>query len=137
MQKRILLVDDAPDILDLLKYNLEAEGYEILTATDTVRAWELAQDGPDLIILEAMLSNSEDGWRFICKLRQMENTKSVPLICLTTKIDEKDNPCEAACEVNDYLTNQPARFVVACQDRTAKIKCPSSGLRTRACSYMR
>lgn len=104
MKKRILLVDDEQDILDLLKYNLEAAGYEIMTATETLRAFELAQNGPDLIILEAMLPNSEDGWGFICKLRQMENTKSVPLICLTTKTDERDNPCETACAVKDYLT---------------------------------
>jgi len=103
MKKRILLVDDEQDVLDLLKYNLEAEGYEIMTATDTLRAFELAQNGPDLIILEAMLPNNEDGWAFICKLRQMENKKSIPIICLTTKTDEKDNPCGTACEVNDYL----------------------------------
>jgi CheY-like chemotaxis protein len=104
MKKRILLVDDEQDVLDLLKYNLEAEGYEIMTATDTLRAFELAQNGPDLIILEAMLPNSEDGWAFICKLRQTENTKSIPIICLTAETDEKGVPCETACEVNDYLT---------------------------------
>ena len=104
MKKRILLVDDEPDVLDLLKYNLETEGYEIMTATNASQGIKLAQNGPDLIILEAMLPNNEDGWAFICKLRQMENTKSIPLICLTTKTDEKDNPCETACEVNDYLT---------------------------------
>jgi len=104
MKKRILLVDDEQDILDLLKYNLEAEGYEVMTATDALRGFELAQNGPDLIILEAMLPNNEDGWEFICKLRQMENTKFIPLICLTTKADEKDNPCGTECEVNEHIT---------------------------------
>jgi DNA-binding response OmpR family regulator len=103
MKKQILLVDDEQDILDLLKYNLEAEGYEIVTATDALQAFELAQNAPDLIILEAILPNREDGWAFICKLRQTENTKSIPIICLTAETDEKAVPCETACEVNDYL----------------------------------
>ena len=104
MKKRILLVDDEQDILDLLKYNLEAEGYEIVTAMNISQGIELAESGPDLIILEAMLPNNENGWEFICNLRQMENTKFIPLICLTTETDEKGVPCKTACEVNDYLT---------------------------------
>jgi DNA-binding response OmpR family regulator len=86
-----------------LKYNLEAEGYEIVTATNASQGIKLAESRPDLIILEAMLPNNEDGWEFICKLRQMESTKLIPLICVTTTTDEKDNPCGTACGVNEYL----------------------------------
>ena len=104
MKKRVLLVADEQDVLDLLKYNLEAEGYEIMTATNASQGIKLAESRPDLIILEAMLPNNGDGWEFICKLRQMENTKFISLICLTTKVDEKDNPGRTECGVNDYLT---------------------------------
>jgi two-component system alkaline phosphatase synthesis response regulator PhoP len=103
MAKRILLIDDEQDVLDLLKYNLEAEGYEIIAAKDALRGLKLAQSGPDLIIFEAMLPNKEKGWEFICQLRQTENTRHIPLVCLTTKEDGIETVCEPECGVDDYL----------------------------------
>lgn len=103
MAKRILLIDEERDILDLLKYNLETEGYEIMTATDALRGFELAQTGADLIILETILPNNEKGWELICQLRQMDSTKHIPIISLTTKDYGMDNPCGSECEVNDYI----------------------------------
>ena len=58
----ILIVDDEPDILDLLGYNLEQEGFEVRTATDGMEALEMAKkDIPDLVILDADPDEPEPG----------------------------------------------------------------------------
>jgi len=102
MTKRLLLVDDEQDILDLLKYNLEAEGYEIVTAANGLQALELAQNSPDLIILDVMLPG-KDGWEVIRQLRQNENTKSIPVIFLTAKGGEIDEVVGLELGADDYI----------------------------------
>ncbi|MCG3120406.1 MAG: Transcriptional regulatory protein WalR [bacterium] len=102
MTKRILLVDDEQDILDLLKYNLEAEGYETLTAANGLQALELAQSCPDLIILDVMLPG-KDGWEVIRQLRQTESTKHIPVIFLTAKGGEVDEVVGLELGADDYI----------------------------------
>ncbi len=107
MSKRILLVDDEQDILDLLKYNLEAEGYETMTAANGQQALELAQNppggaSPDLIILDVMLPG-KDGWEVIRQLRQTENTKNIPVIFLTAKGGEVDEVVGLELGADDYI----------------------------------
>lgn len=102
MSKRILLVDDEQDILDLLKYNLEAEGYETIMAVNGLQALELAQNSPDLIILDVMLPG-KDGWEVIRQLRQAENTKSIPVIFLTAKGGEIDEVVGLELGADDYI----------------------------------
>jgi two-component system alkaline phosphatase synthesis response regulator PhoP len=107
MAKRILLVDDEQDILDLLKYNLEAEGFETIMATDGLQALELAQSpaggaSPDLIILDVMLPG-KDGWEVIRQLRQNENTKYIPVIFLTAKGNEVDEIVGLELGADDYI----------------------------------
>ncbi|MDZ7360321.1 MAG: response regulator transcription factor [candidate division KSB1 bacterium] len=102
MPKRILLVDDEQDIIDLLKYNLEAEGYEIISATDGLQALELAQSAPDLIILDVMLPG-KDGWEVIRQLRQTEGTKHIPVIFLTAKGGEVDEVVGLELGADDYM----------------------------------
>jgi len=102
MAKRLLLVDDEQDILDLLKYNLEAEGYETMTATNGLQALELAQNLPDLIILDVMLPG-KDGWEVIRQLRQTESTKHVPVIFLTAKGGEIDEVVGLELGADDYI----------------------------------
>lgn len=102
MAKRILLVDDEQDILDLLKYNLEAEGYETMTATDGLQALELAQSSPDLIILDVMLPG-KDGWEVIRELRQTESTRHIPVIFLTAKGGEIDEVVGLELGADDYI----------------------------------
>ncbi len=102
MAKRILLVDDEQDILDLLKYNLEAEGYETMTAADGLQALELAQSAPDLIILDVMLPG-KDGWEVIRQLRQAESTRNIPVIFLTAKGGEIDEVVGLELGADDYI----------------------------------
>ena len=82
MSQKILVVDDEPHILELVKYNLTQEGYEVLTAHDGAQAVTRARDTqPDLIILDIMLPYV-DGLE-VC--RQIRRAFSVPIIMLTAK----------------------------------------------------
>ena len=91
MPKRILIVDDEPDIIDLVIKTLEPEGYEIIAARDGEQALELAEkEPPDLVILDLVMPKM-DGYTTAIKLRSMDKTRSVPIIVLTVKKETKNN----------------------------------------------
>ncbi|RMD96033.1 MAG: DNA-binding response regulator [Calditrichaeota bacterium] len=103
MGRKILLVDDEQDILDLLKFNLEAEGYDILTAKDGEKALEMARhDLPDLILLDVMLPE-KDGWEVIRELRRDKLTEKLPVIFLTAKDSEIDEVVGLELGADDYI----------------------------------
>ena len=103
MAKTILIVDDEQDILDLLQFNLKAEGYQILAAKDGEKALELAESSqPDLIILDIMLPG-KDGWEVIRELRNNEETQHLPVIFLTAKDSEIDEVVGLELGADDYL----------------------------------
>lgn len=83
MKKRILLVEEDQDVLDLLKFNLEAEGYEVVTARDGLQALARLHNRADLIILEEKLPDQSEGEVFQL-LRSKNITKDIPAIFLTT-----------------------------------------------------
>ena len=103
MPKRILAIDDEKDILELLKYNLEKEGYEILTAQTGERGFELARaKRPELILLDLMLPGV-DGFE-ICKLlKNSPDTRSIPIVMLTAKNSEIDHVLGIELGAADYL----------------------------------
>lgn len=102
MPKRILIVDDEQDILDLLRFNLENEGYETATATDGLQALEAAKSRPDLIILDVMLPG-KDGWEVMRELRQSPITQKIPVIFLTAKSGEIDEVVGLELGADDYI----------------------------------
>lgn len=83
MKKRILLVDEDQDVLDLLKFNLEAEGYEVVTARDGRQALARLHNRTDLIILEEKLPD-KSGWEVLQLLRSQNVAKDIPALFLTT-----------------------------------------------------
>jgi len=90
MAKKILLVDDEKDIIDLLDYNLRSEGYETRKAYDGNQAIDKARaELPDLIILDIMLP-FKDGWEVLRELRKTRETQNIPVIYLTAKDSEID-----------------------------------------------
>jgi two-component system alkaline phosphatase synthesis response regulator PhoP len=103
MARRILIVDDEQDILDLLKYNLEVEGYETMLASDGLQALERAKNNPDLIILDVMLPG-KDGWEVMRQLRQNPGTQRIPVIFLTAKGSEIDEVVGLELGADDYIS---------------------------------
>ena len=87
MSKKVLIVDDERNIVDILKYNLKKEGFTTIEAYDGEQAIELAlSEKPDLILLDVMLPKM-DGFTVCRKLRQ---TMATPILMLTAKEEEVD-----------------------------------------------
>ncbi|MEI3611134.1 response regulator YycF [Pseudogracilibacillus sp. SO30301A] len=101
MAIKILVVDDEKPIADILKFNLEKEGYEVVCAFDGDDAIELAEkENPDLILLDIMLPG-KDG-NEVC--REIRKTKNMPIIMLTAKDSEIDKVLGLELGADDYVT---------------------------------
>lgn len=102
MSHKILVVDDEQSIVTLLQFNLEKEGYQVITAFDGEEALEKARmDNPDFIILDIMLPKL-DGIEVCKKLRQ--DDISTPILMLTAKADEFDKVLGLELGADDYIT---------------------------------
>ena len=100
MNGKILIVDDEPLYLRLLKVNLETEGFEIVSANNGEQAVELvASQKPQLVILDVMMPKV-DGITACERIRQFSN---VPVIMLTAKGEEKDRVRGFAVGADDYV----------------------------------
>ena len=101
MAKRILLVDDEPLILKGLRFTLEQEGYEILTAADGEEALQVFFDQQvDLVLLDVMLPKL-DGISVCQRIREHSN---VPIIMLTAKGEDMDKILGLEYGADDYMT---------------------------------
>jgi two-component system OmpR family response regulator len=101
MKSKILVVEDDPNILEALKYNLGREGYDTLTAVDGAQAIEAARaNKPDLIILDIMLPKMS-GFE-VCRILRKE--MAVPIIMLTARDDEIDKITGLDLGADDYMT---------------------------------
>jgi DNA-binding response OmpR family regulator len=101
---KILVVDDEPDAIELLKVNLKSAGYEVVTAADGDEALKKARAVlPDLIVLDVMLPEV-DGLE-VCKiLRRDQRVSAIPIIMLTAKAAEIDRVLGLELGADDYVT---------------------------------
>ncbi len=104
MAQKILVVDDEPDAVDLVQFNLTNAGYEVITAADGGEALKKARTfRPDLILLDVMLPEI-DGLE-VCKLlRRDAATSGIPVIMLTAKAAEIDRVLGLELGADDYVT---------------------------------
>ena len=104
MKPKILVVDDEPDAVELIEFNLKANGYDVATAADGEEALEKARALlPNLIILDIMLPEV-DGME-VCKiLRRDQRTSGIPIIMLTAKAAEIDRVLGFELGADDYVT---------------------------------
>ena len=102
VKPRILIVDDEPDLLTVLTFGLEAEGFAVLQATDGEQGLALARQAlPDLIVLDLMLPRM-DGLTLCNKLRDAGN--NTPVLMLTA-LDSRDDMLKGFQHgADDYLT---------------------------------
>ncbi len=100
--KTILVVDDEKDIVDLLRYNLKKEGYNVLTAGNGKLALEQSRHQPDLIILDVMMPEV-NGLEVLKRLKADQNTSSIPVIFLTAKGTELDEVIGLELGADDYI----------------------------------
>ena len=102
MNKTVLIVEDERPIVEILKFNLKREGYEMLEALDGEIGLELARTGdPDLILLDVMLPKM-NGFD-ICRTLRDEG-RAVPIIMLTAREEENDKVFGLEAGADDYIT---------------------------------
>jgi two-component system phosphate regulon response regulator PhoB len=101
--ERVLIVDDDPDIVRLVSYNLSHAGYEVQTATTGRKALELIQQHPpDLIVLDLMLPDV-DGMEVCRSLRQQAPSRRIPIVMLTARSEEIDRVVGFELGADDYV----------------------------------
>jgi two-component system alkaline phosphatase synthesis response regulator PhoP len=128
MNNRILVVEDDPGALRLVSYTLEAEGYEVITATNGLQGLRKAQnDKPDLVVLDVMLPGI-DGFEICHRLRADPGTAQLPIMMLSAKAREVDKATGLKVGADDYLPKpaDPADIVSHVKALLAK-KVASSG----------
>lgn len=103
-KKRILVVDDEPDMLLAIKMRLEATGYQVLTATDGMEGLNMARrEKPDLIILDIMLPKM-NGYKVSRLLKFDEEYKHIPIVMLTALAGENDRTTGVQTGADAYIT---------------------------------
>jgi two-component system alkaline phosphatase synthesis response regulator PhoP len=103
MPKTILIVDDEQDILEFLKYNIEAEGYSVLLAHNGNEALRQAEQIPSLVLLDVMMPGL-DGWETAKKMKKNAATQHIPIIFLTARNSESDEVTGLNIGAEDYIT---------------------------------
>ena len=100
---RILVVDDEQDLLEILKFNLETEGYEVVTATSAEDALQLDIASFDLLLLDVMMGGMS-GFAMARQLKDNPATAQVPIIFLTARDTENDTVTGFNLGADDYIS---------------------------------
>jgi len=102
VKQKILVIDDEQDLVELLKFNLQKEGYEVAVAYDGFSGLERARRMPDAIILDLMLP--EMNGLDVCRhLKRVSATAGIPILMLTAKGEEADKVVGLELGADDYL----------------------------------
>ena len=100
----ILVIDDEPDLVELVEFNLKKDGYEVIVAKNGQSGLEIAQKHvPDLIVLDLMMPGI-DGLEVCRQLRADSRTRGIPMIMLTAKAEEADRIVGLELGADDYVT---------------------------------
>jgi two-component system alkaline phosphatase synthesis response regulator PhoP len=100
--KKILLVDDEPDIVEFLKYNLEQQNFNVIIGYNGEEALQKLIEKPDLIILDIMMPKL-DGFETCKRIRAKKEYENIPIVFLTAKIGELNEIKGLELGANDYI----------------------------------
>lgn len=104
VNQKVLVVDDESDILELLKYNLSKEGYDVKVASNGVKGVEIAKSfEPDLILLDIMMPK-QDGVETCRQIREIPELANVFVIFLTARSEEYSEVAAFEMGADDYIT---------------------------------
>ena len=129
MASRVLVVEDEPDIRDLLAFHLERDGYQVTRATTGPEALrQLRAAPPDLVILDLMLPEL-DGLEVCRRLRADPATATLPVIMLTAKGDEVDRVVGLELGADDYVVKpfSPKEMLARVRAVLRRARAPLSG----------
>lgn len=102
VKKRILVVDDERDIVDLITYNLSREGYDVVSAFNGHEALDRVAAGIDLVILDLMMP-ALDGFETCKRMKANPSTANIPIIFLTARSNEVDEVFGLELGADDYI----------------------------------
>lgn len=104
MNEKVLIVDDEPNILELIEFNLKKDGYEVIRAdTGEMAVTLLEQEKPNIVLLDQMLPGI-DGLGVLKKIRSNETYADMPVIMVTAKSEEIDKIIGLELGADDYIT---------------------------------
>lgn len=104
MTKRILIIDDEEDLINVIRVGLIANGYEVISSTGGLDGLERAKkDIPNLILLDVMMPHF-DGFSVLRELKASSKTASIPTIMLTGKDDAKSLKIAKSFGATDFIT---------------------------------
>ena len=104
MRPRILLVEDDANLVELIRYNLDKEGFDVVSTPDGEEALVLAEEErPDVVVLDWMIANLS-GIEVCRRLRRAPETTSLPIIMLTARAEESDRVRGLETGADDYVT---------------------------------
>ncbi len=105
MVKKILIVDDQPDIRQLLEYSLKGEDRRIVLIESGEDALRAAREmAPDLILMDVMMPGGIDGYETVRQLKSQPETRNCPIIIVTAKGQEADRLDAFASGADDYVS---------------------------------
>ncbi|MGD1006766.1 MAG: response regulator transcription factor [Ignavibacteriaceae bacterium] len=128
MKTKILLVDDEPDIVEFLQYNLVQEGFDVISAYDGIEALSKLSQKPDLIILDIMMPKM-DGYEVFKKIKETPGFEKLPIIFLTAKAGEANEILGLEIGASDYIQKpiSPKKLVARVKLNLRKIESASGG----------
>ena len=128
--KKILIVEDEQDILQLVRHYLEKEGFRPVTAMSGLEALKkVKEDKPDLVVLDLMLPEM-DGLEVCKRLRSVPDTAMLPILMLTAKAEESDTIVGLELGADDYVTKpfSPKTLVARVKALLRRVeRAPSTG----------
>lgn len=125
--KTVLVVDDEADIRELVRYNLEREGYRVREAADGESALrEIEESAPAMVVLDLMLPGI-DGLEVLRRVRAGQTTKALPVLLLTAKGSETDRVVGLELGADDYLVKPFSPRELVARIRTILRRVAASG----------
>jgi len=127
--KKILLVDDEPDIVEFLKYNLEQQNFEVIVGHNGEEALQKLVEKPDLILLDIMMPKL-DGFETCKRIREIKEFENVPIVFLTAKAGEIDEIKGLELGASDYIQKPISPNKLIARVKSNLRKAESSNLKT-------
>ncbi|MFH1194608.1 MAG: response regulator transcription factor [bacterium] len=128
MKTKILLVDDEKDIVEFLQYNLEQEGFEVITAYSGYEALQKISKKPDLVVLDVMMPGL-NGYEVCQNIRVTKGFENIPIVFLTAKSSELDEIHGLDIGADDFIRKpiSPKKLIARVKSNLRKIESHSEG----------
>lgn len=128
----VVVVDDEPDLLELVAYNIRQDGHEVVTASDGLSALEAVQTRlPDVVVLDVMMPGLS-GLEVARRLRNQTETASIPIIMLTARAEEKQELEGLDAGADDYISKPFSMQVLMARIQAVARRTGAGGARTNS-----